>query len=366
MGVPKVWLNCDELVDLFKAELEPLLQDKINNELDLDIFGTACVIMNEIYDLIPEDKFKDLAKKIEDIIVGMKYSGEAHVEGLRVEIPPLRKDYDIIWHPPERIMLTGIQTELTGWKSYDLYSLIVKHYEKKKLSRTQTIMEKVPFKELGEHKILPIDYPFGTSKKTISLGPDDDVIFRIHNKSGNSRQTYLDFEYLTLGNLPPSGPTALFLDVSGSMWNFLNSMAQLMVRFLQNLYGTDPVTICFVAGIGFNYKRGQYDYIRKNFPNKYRAIEYLSDPANVPHRDGGQYDIVTAQCIMDYKLTQFTNYIVCTDQRLDSDPDPSFETHIKNFFTEDQYTFSIPIDAGQKAYWEDVYTRLGIFKPILN
>lgn len=357
MSLPKVWLNCDEFVDLFKTELEPLLINKIDDKLD--IFNASCNIMNQIYDLLPEEKFKDIARKIDDIVFGMGYKGEPHVDGIRSEVPPLKIDYDTIWKPPEKITLTGIQLELTGWKPHDLYSLLVRRNNNAKF-----LINKVPFKESGEHKILPIAYPFGFNKKHMQLGPKDEVIFRIHNKSGNSRQLYWDIEYLTLGNLPPSGSTILFLDVSGSMWSILENMSNLMVVFLQNLYGTDPVTVCFVSGIGMKYTRGSYYFVRKDFANKYKAMEYLSVFSNIPHQGGGDYDIVTVQSAIDYKIDNFDNYIFCTDQTLESNPDIKFIEKLQSFFNQDQCVFSIPVSDDDKVYWNTEYQNLKLFKPI--
>lgn len=358
MSLPKIWLNIDEFMDLFKSELEPHLLNALDDKLDM--FKNSCEIMNEIYDILPEDKFKDIARKLHDLVLGLKYSGEFHVDGLRDEVPPLKMDYDILWKPPERINLTGIQFELTGWKPYDLYSLIIEFKDKS----TRTLIDKVPFKEVGEHKTLPIAYPFGLSRKTHKLGADDTVIFRVHNNSGNSRQVYLDIEYLSLGNLPPSGSTILFLDISGSMWNLLDNMAGMIISFFQNLLGTDPVSICFVASRGGDYKRGSYDFIKKDFVNKFKAIEYLTNHENIPHRGGGSFDIVTIQCVLDYKLNQYDNYVFCTDQPLESDPDPKFIENIKKFFNHDQEVFSIPVNESDRIYWSQVYKELGLFKPI--
>ena len=356
-SLPRLWLNIDEFLDIFKAELEPYLFKTVNDKLD--IFKNSCDLMNQIYDLLPEDKFKDIARKIDDIIFGIKYKGEPHIDGIRSEVPPLKIDFDTIWTPPERITLTGIQLELTGWKPHDKYSLLIRRNDKSRF-----LINQVPFKESGEHKILPIAYPFGFSKKTVKLDPDDDVIFRIHNNSGNSRQLYWDIEYLTLGNLPPSGSTILFLDVSGSMWDILERMSELMVVFLQNLYGTDPVTVCFVSGIGMKYTRGSYYFVRKDFANKYKAMEYLSVFSNIPHQGGGDYDIVTVQSAMDYKINNFDNYIFCTDQTLESNPNTQFMSKLQKFFSQDQYVFSLPVSDGDRVYWNLEYQNLKLFKPI--
>lgn len=357
MSLPRVWLNYDEFIEQFKSELEPYLHKALDDKLD--IFKDSCEIMNEIYDLLPEDKFKDIARKIDDIVFSIKYKGEFHIHGIRSEVPPLKIDFDTIWKPPEKITLTGIQLDLTGWKSHDLYSLLVRRKNKSRF-----LMTNVPFKESPEHKILPIAYPFGFGKKHVQLSPEDDVIFRIHNKSGNSRQLYWDVEYLTLGNLPSSGSTILFLDVSGSMWNILENMSKLMMIFLQNLYGIDPVTVCFVSGIGMKYTRGSYYFVRKDFVNKYKAIEYLSVSSNIPHQGGGDYDIVTVQSAMDYKLDQFDNYIFCTDQTLESNPDTKFIQKLQKFFHQDQSIFCLPVSNGDRAYWDLKYKKLNLFKPI--
>lgn len=358
MSLPSLWLNLDEFIDSFKNGLEPLLEKSVNDKINP--FKNLIDMMNQLYDLLPEEQFKDVAHKLDDLVIGLNYSGEFHADGIRDEVPPLKIDYDILWKPPERINLTGIQFELTGWKPHDLYSLIVEFKDKS----TKTLIDKVTFKEVGEHKVLPIAYPFGLSRKTHKLGADDTVIFRVHNNSGNSRQIYLDIEYLSLGNLPPSGSTIMFLDISGSMWNLLDNMAEMMVGFFQNLLGTDPVTICFVAGRGGEYKRGSYDFIKKEFVNKFKAIEYLTNPLNIPHKGGGSFDIVTIQSVLDYKLNQYDNYVFCTDQPLESDPDPEFTGKLKKFFNHDQEVFSIPVNDSDRVYWSQVYKELELFKPI--
>lgn len=357
MSLPKLWLNSDEFLGIFKSGLEPYLFKALDDKLD--IFKNSCDLMNQIYDLLPEEKFKDIARKIDDIVFGLRYKGEPHVDGIRSEVPPLKIDYDTIWKPPSKICLTGIQLELTGWKPYDLYSLLVKHN-----SNTRGLINQVPFKESGEHKILPTAYPYGINRSFPYLGPEDEVIFRVHNKSGNSRQLYWDVEYLTLGNLPPSGSTILFLDVSGSMYGILEDMSNLMMGFLQNLYGTDPVTICFVSGINGKYTRGSYFFSRKNFANKYKAIEYLSMLSNIPHQLGGSYDIVTIKSVLDYNLNQFDNYIFCTDQALESSPDINFKEKLQKFFNQNKEVFSIPVDSDDEIYWNQEYQELKLFKPI--
>ncbi|AKA70125.1 hypothetical protein [Clostridium scatologenes] len=365
-SLAKYWLNTDEFVKLFKDKLDPLLLQKVKEKLD--IFSNSEELLRELEDLLPEEQFKYLAKKINNLIPP-QYGGEQHYDGIWEDIPPLKGDFDVVWKSPGFIALTDIQLESTGWKPKDAYSLKVKHYNRDKDGEIigkheQPLFIKVPFKELGEHKSLHVFYNY-FAKTKYKVKENDEVIFTVHNNSGNSRQLYLDIEYLFLGkNLPMGGDTALFLDVSGSMWKILTQMSTLMAKFLVNLDNTDKVTICFVADRTGSCKKGGYDYVRKDFANKTLATNFIANIANIPQFGGGSYDVVTIQSAIDYKMSNYDNYIFCTDQPLEQYPNSdSLKSKIKNFF-KDKAVYTIPVNDVDKKYWESIYRDMELFKPL--
>ncbi|NMM62367.1 hypothetical protein HBE96_06625 [Clostridium sp. P21] len=365
-GLAKYWVNIDEFVDEFKGKLDPLLINKLKEKFN--ILKNSEELLREIENILPEEYFKYLSKKIKDL-VNKKYSGEQHVDGIREDVPPLKGDFDVVWKSPGAIALTDVQIETTGWKPNDAYSLKVNHYSKDKdgqivSKREKPLFIRVPFKELGEHKAFSVFYNY-FGKKNYKIRLDDEVVFTVHNNSGNSRQLYLDIEYLLLGkDTPTAGSTALFLDVSGSMSNILAQMATLMTKFLVNLEDTDKVTICFAADRTGGCKKGTYDFRRKDFVGKDNAIKFISDIANIPQFGGGAYDIMTIQSAIDYNMIDFDNYIFCTDQTLEQHPNSQLlKDRIKKFF-KNKEVYTIPVNDESKSYWQNVYEDTNIFKPL--
>lgn len=366
MSLPKYWLNNDEFIKEFGDKLEPEIRDKIRKKLNY--FNNSEELLREIENLLPESYFIKLKNKIRDFL-NRKCGGEQHVDGIRADIPPIQGDFDVVWKAKDKIALTNIQVETTGWKPFDSYSLEVIHYLKSANKITtnvkkKTLFDHVPFKELGEHKAFSVFYNY-FAKGIDKFKKDDELHFILHNNSGNSRQLYLDIEYLLIGKgAIAGGTTALFLDVSGSMWNVLNNMSTLMNNFLINLDDYNRVTICFVAGIGNEYAKGKYDYIRHDFKNKTDAIKFMTNTNNIPHVGGGDFDIVTVKSAIDYKMDNFDNYVFCTDQRLYMIPNPDkFKASVETFF-KDKDVYTIPTDLNNKEYWEQVYKDIELFRPL--
>lgn len=366
MGLAKYWINLEEFLDIFRDKLEPLILKEIEKKLTM--FGNCEDLLREIEDLLPDNHFTYIIKEIGDLI-SHGYTGESHIDGIREDLPPIQGDHDVVWKSSALIALAGIQLETTGWKPDDCYSLRVVHYLKDAKGHvtnkaTKNLFYKVPFKELGEHKFFDVFYNY-YGKGLYRIKKEDEIIFTIHNNSGNSRQLYLDIEYLWLGkDAIASGSTAIFLDVSGSMWSILANMEEIMRRFLFNLGNNDKVTLCFVADRYGECKRGTYDFSRKDFSNKDAAISFISNVANIPNFPGGMYDIVTVQSAIDYKMSAFNNYVFCTDQSLEQHISPdTLKSQIQTFF-KNKEVYTIPTSPGDKAYWQNVYSQMGLFKPL--
>ncbi|WP_190285318.1 hypothetical protein [Clostridium sp. JN-1] len=345
MSLPRYVINFDELEAELRFNLLKLIDAAMKNKYPQLDTGDIESLMAEIEDLLPDEKYRKLKNKIRQFVT-RKYNGDQKVNGALIYIPAIRSDYKQDFIFDEDVYLTGFNFDQTGWKKEDRYSLSIDE---------EKIIDCATTKEIGEHKYFNTYY---------YVNADIPVSFILHNISGNSRQALVDLEYLTAGSLPPSGSTIIFLDVSGSMRALLKQMSALMLEYLQNLYDIDKVSLCFVSGIEDKYKHGTYFFKRKDFEDKYKAIDYLSVDSNIPLEGGGTYDIVTVQCVIDYNIRNFDNYIFCTDQVLESDPIPDFIDKLKKFFNKDQNVFSLPVDKQNENYWKNEFEEIKLFKPI--
>ncbi|MBM7869292.1 hypothetical protein JOC70_000761 [Clostridium pascui] len=354
MGLPKYVLNWDELTAPLKKELLKLIDDAIKDKYPEINTDNIEADLEAILELLPSDHYEDLKRKI-DAFIYKNIVGIQKIEGVYLDIPPLVKSTQHDFKYDKDVYLTGLHVDQNGWKKEDRWRLVINKVH---------LMKNVATKEVGEHKF------FNTFYKVNANTP---ISFILDNNSGNSREIMLDLEYIegdeiTINppstDLPPSGSTILFLDVSGSMWGLCDQMSNLMVTFLQNLSESDTVSVCFVSGIDDKHTKGTYFYEKHDFSNKDKAMEFLGISSNIPKKTGGTYDIVTVKAVLDYNLNKFTNYVFCTDQLLESAPRSDFKTKLISFFTEKQNVYSIPTEPSFIYYWDDVFNNTGLFKPI--
>jgi hypothetical protein len=123
----------------------------------------------------------ELKEKTDGIVQQLAPLGSQRVKGFYEYFPPGRGDY-VVAHTFDRdVYLTAITYGQIGWKFEDSYSLIVGE-DDKVISNSFT-------KELVEKK---------SFVRKVKVAKGVPVKFVLHNNSGNSRQAWLDLEYLVV------------------------------------------------------------------------------------------------------------------------------------------------------------------------
>ncbi|MCG8538749.1 MAG: hypothetical protein MJA82_02265 [Clostridia bacterium] len=139
--------------------------------------GLPSYIINweELKELL-EDALGDLVvRSIRDV------KGVQRVWGSAQSVPALRGNYKILeWTLNKNIVITGITYSQSAWKGEDYWELWVDG---------DRLFETVYTKELGEQKHWEVLHP-------INEGQTIKVV--LHNVSGNSRNVWVDVEYLDL------------------------------------------------------------------------------------------------------------------------------------------------------------------------
>lgn len=143
--------------------------------------GLPSYIINweELKELL-EDALGDLVvRSIRDV------KGVQRVWGSAQSVPALRGNYKILeWTLDKNIVITGITYSQSAWKGEDYWELWVDG---------DRLFETVYTKELGEQKHWEVLHP-------INEGQTIKVV--LNNVSGNSRNVWVDVEYLDLlGNV---------------------------------------------------------------------------------------------------------------------------------------------------------------------
>jgi hypothetical protein len=119
-----------------------------------------------------------IREAVEQIAEQLVPLGDQMVKGLYDFVPPGRGDYPVEVNLEGEAYLTAVTYSQIGWKLEDAYSLFIGE---------DAFIENVSTKEIAEKKRFnryPI-VPAGTP-----------VRFVLHNRSGNSRQMWLDVEYV--------------------------------------------------------------------------------------------------------------------------------------------------------------------------
>ena len=133
------------------------------------------VNFDEIFGLL-EDALKDVVVRgISDI------KGTQKVRGFAESIPPLQGVFKVLEHTfSEDSVLTGITYSQSAWKGEDFWELWV---------GDDRVFETVYTKELGEQKHWEVVHPVEAGKTVRLL---------LNNESGNSRDVWVDLEYVEL------------------------------------------------------------------------------------------------------------------------------------------------------------------------
>ncbi len=143
--------------------------------------GLPSYIINweELKELLEDALGNLVVRSIRDV------KGVQRVWGSAQSVPALRGNYKILeWTLNKNIVITGITYSQSAWKGEDYWELWVDG---------DRLFETVYTKELGEQKHWEVLHP-------INEGQTIKVV--LHNVSGNSRNVWVDVEYLDLlGNV---------------------------------------------------------------------------------------------------------------------------------------------------------------------
>jgi hypothetical protein len=128
------------------------------------------------------DETVKVRELVEGIVEQLQPFGNQRIQGYYKYVPPGRHDYIIEFVPTDDIYLTAITMSQIGWKLEDTWSLRVDNND---------IFTNISTKEVGEKK---------SFTRYMKVQADSIIEFVLHNKSGNSRQLWVDFEFvLTTG-----------------------------------------------------------------------------------------------------------------------------------------------------------------------
>lgn len=177
MGLIKHIINFDELTDNLKRKLLELIDDEIKNKYPQLSTNNIEALLEDIKDLLPSEEYEGLKKKIEEFVL-YNMEGKQKMVGKILDVPPIIGENKAEFKFDKDIFLTGVHFNQTGWKKEDRWDLVV---------NKNTLINNAAIKEIGEHKY------FNTYFKVSSNTP---VFFILNNKSGNSRQTMVDLEYI--------------------------------------------------------------------------------------------------------------------------------------------------------------------------
>lgn len=122
-----------------------------------------------------------LEKALEDVVVRSikDVKGTQKVCGFSQSIPALQNDFKIVeWTLDRNIVITGLTYSQSAWKGEDYWELWIDD---------DILFETVYTKELGEQKHWEVVH---------TISPGQTIKLVLHNISGNSRDVWIDFEYL--------------------------------------------------------------------------------------------------------------------------------------------------------------------------
>ncbi|WP_039242672.1 hypothetical protein [Clostridium botulinum] len=177
MSIARYILNFDELTLGAKDNIINIIKNKVHGGYKTLKMKEVERIVKEIDDLMPTLHLKKINYKIKEYLL-YKYNGIQKDEGILLDIPPIKTQFQHRFLFDKDIYITGITINQTGWKIEDRFDLVI---DKKVIISNGTL------KEIGEHKY------FNTYIKVNALKP---IFFIFKNNSGNSRQVLFNLEYL--------------------------------------------------------------------------------------------------------------------------------------------------------------------------
>lgn len=132
--------------------------------------------------------WEELSVLLDDLSDGLVARGVKDVDGIQKikgfaqSVPAVQANFEIVeWDIPHNIVITGITFNQSSWKGEDYWELFIDN---------ELILETVYTKELGEQKHWEVVHPIQAGKKIKVI---------LNNNSGNSRDTWVDIEYLEVG-----------------------------------------------------------------------------------------------------------------------------------------------------------------------
>jgi hypothetical protein len=195
--IPRYVINFDEFISTLDGDISSLISRGIRDKYPQITSNNIESVLEDIKKLMPSEAYKKMKNSM-DLIIGMtKLDGIQKIDGRLIDVPPIVKILTETFIFEKDVYLTGLHVNQTGWKKEDVYNLEI---DKKYLIKDS------PTKEVGEHKYLNT-YFLVTAKTPIN--------FTLNNKSGNSRQTMIDLEYLERKEItPPPIPNPNVPDIS--------------------------------------------------------------------------------------------------------------------------------------------------------
>lgn len=153
------------------SDIANILEEKFTK--DTEIIDGNIEKLQELLDVE-----KKITAGLEEIKEQLNPLGDQRVKGFYEFVPPVVDDFKITFKQWNNIHLTGLTISQIGWKKEDTYSLIVDD---------EVYVDKIYTKEVAEKKRF---------NRYIKVPAGKDIVFVLHNNSGNSRQLWVDIEYI--------------------------------------------------------------------------------------------------------------------------------------------------------------------------
>jgi hypothetical protein len=135
--------------------------------------------LNNSFDRILEID-KDIKEELQRLLTpkDILSVGKRRIQGYYDYCPPVKNDFIIEHKVPFVIYLTAITYSQIGWKLLDTFSLMVDD---------EVVFESIATKEIAEKKAFSM---------RMKIYANSSIKFIHHNNSGNSKQIWVDFEYI--------------------------------------------------------------------------------------------------------------------------------------------------------------------------
>lgn len=183
--VSRYVLNFEEFLLLFKGLILDPIDDALKDKYpQLDTHNIEA-LLEDLKDLLPDTLYRKIKGNIDFLIRGNDINGSQKIDGKFIDVPPIIQEVKETFKFNKDIYITGFHFNQTGWKKQDRYCLLVNKHN---------LIQDATIKEIGEHKL------FNTFFMVNANTPID---FILKNHSGNSRQTFIDLEYIEKADPPP-------------------------------------------------------------------------------------------------------------------------------------------------------------------